>query len=236
MALVTGGSGGLGAAVCRALDAEGFSVGVHANRRLDVGEKLAAELTNPSFAASADLTAWSQARDLVEQVEHELGPLAVLVNCAGVRRDGLMAGQSPTDWVECVSVNLIGTFHACRAAVPQMLRRRHGRIVNVVSPAGLAGSAGQTAYSASKAGVIGLTRSLARECGRRDVTVNALSPGYMETAMTATLPAEAKARLRDVAALGRAVEPEEVAKAVPFIVACDAMTGQVVAVDGGIVV
>ena len=148
--------------------------------------------------------------------------------------DGLMATQSVDDWTATINVNLIGTFHTCRAVLPSMLRQRWGRIINVVSPAGLIGSRGQTAYSASKAGVMGLTRSLALECGKRKVTVNALSPGLMATALTEEMPDEVRKALLERTAFSRLGQPEEIAKGVELLLDADYMTGQVLSIDGGI--
>jgi 3-oxoacyl-[acyl-carrier protein] reductase len=232
-ALVTGASGGLGAAIARQLDRAGFAVALHCLRNPELAEKVAEDLTNPSKVVVADLRSWPEVTAMCEAAEQDLGPISVLVNSAGIRNDGLLAGQSPDDWRDVIDVNLIGTFHTCRALVPTMLRNRRGCIVNIVSPSGTQGSEGQTAYSASKAGVVGLTRSLARECGRRRVTVNALSPGYMETAMTTSLGDDAKAAITARIPLRRHTTPDEVANAITFIVDSPYMTGQVITIDGG---
>ena len=233
VALVTGGSGGLGAAIARELGGIGMPIGVHYFRGDKQAKEVVQSLPTQAVAVQADLADWESVSNMVEEVVGHLGPVTVLVNSAGVRLDALMAGQSPSEWRQVIEVNLLGTFHACRAVVPEMLRMRRGRIINVVSPAGLRGSEGQTAYSASKAGVIGLTRSLARECAKRQVTVNALSPGYMETSMTSELPDAAKERLLDMIPLRRVTTPDEVAQAVRFVLDTPYMTGQVVAIDGG---
>jgi 3-oxoacyl-[acyl-carrier protein] reductase len=234
VALVTGASGALGAEVARVLDAKGFSVALHYRKNAEAAAKLRAELKNPSVLVGADVACWDEARQAVETVADELGPVDVLVNSAGMRSDGLMATQRAREWRDVVEVNLFGTFHMCRAVVPQMLHRRWGRIINVVSPAGLVGVPGQTAYSASKSGVIGLTRSLARECGRRGVTVNALSPGFMETAMTSDVTEKVVKTIGDRLAIPRVTEPQEVAIAITFLIDCDYVTGQTISVDGGI--
>jgi 3-oxoacyl-[acyl-carrier protein] reductase len=233
-ALVTGASGGLGAAVAIELARAGYAVAVHYASNVDAAKHVADALDGESMVVGADVADWGQVQGLVEAVEEELGPVEVLVNSAGIRRDGLMAGQSVDEWRAVIDVNLLGTFHTCRAVLPRMLRARRGRIVNVVSPAGLRGSEGQTAYSASKAGVVGLTRSLARECARRCVTVNALAPGYLETPMTSSLPGERKQQILDATPIHRIATVEEIAAAVPFIVGADYMTGQVVCIDGGL--
>jgi 3-oxoacyl-[acyl-carrier protein] reductase len=234
VALVTGGSGQLGGEICRVLDAAGYDVAVHYMSGAERAEAVASELGRRTTVVQADLADWDAVAEMEEKVRAELGPVAVLVNSGAVRNDGLMAGQSPEKWRQVIDVNLIGTFHACRAVVARMLRARWGRIVNVVSPAGLIGSPGQTAYSASKAGVIGMTRSLAYECGRRGVTVNCLSPGFMETEITAGVPAEVKEAILARTPLARFGNPAEVAALIPMIVDAAYMTGQVISVDGGL--
>jgi 3-oxoacyl-[acyl-carrier protein] reductase len=234
VALVTGGSGALGAAIAVELDRVGMSVAVNHHTNSVAAKSVCEQLENPALAVQADLGDWSEVSAMEERVRRELGPVAVLVNCGAIRRDGLMATQSPAEWAEVIRVNLVGTFHACRAVVPRMLKMRWGRIINVVSPAGILGNSGQTAYGASKAGVIGLTKTLAVECGRRGVTVNALSPGFMQTALTGDVPQAAVDRLLDRVPLARITTAEEVARATAFIVDSGYMTGQVISVDGGL--
>jgi len=234
VALVTGASGALGAACAKVLDGMGYRVALHYTNSADRARKLAAELSNPTLVGHADVGDWTSVTAMVEQVTEGLGQISVLVNSGAIRRDGLMATQSVLDWTATIQVNLIGTFHTCRAVLPAMLRARWGRIINVVSPAGLIGSRGQTAYSASKAGVIGLTRSLAVECGRRNVTVNALSPGFMATTLTEGLPEEVRQGFADRTPIRRFVTPDEVANGVELLVSSDAMTGQVLSIDGGL--
>ena len=234
VALVTGASGDLGGAIAVALDARGYAVAVHHHANAQAAEAVAARLTQRSVVVGADLGDWAATKEMVGGVVEELGTIGVLVHCAAVRRDALLAVQRPEAWAEVVQVNLVGTFHICRAVVTGMLRARYGRIVNVVSPAALIGSPGQTAYGASKAGVVALTRSLALECARRGVTVNALSPGYMETAMTRDLSDRVKAEILGRVPLGRPASLDEVSRAACFIVDADYMTGQVISVDGGV--
>lgn len=233
VALITGASGALGSAVAHTLDRRGYRLALHYTTGEERARKLAAELSGPSAVVQADVSDWSATKDMVERVRAELGPVSVLVNSGAIRRDGLMATQSVDDWTRTISVNLIGTFHACRATLPDMLRARWGRIINVVSPAGLIGSKGQTAYSAAKAGVMGMTRSLALECGRRKVTVNALSPGLMESALTREVPADVSAALVARTAFGRLGTPDEVSRGVELLLDADYMTGQVLSIDGG---
>ncbi|WP_327178654.1 3-oxoacyl-ACP reductase FabG [Streptomyces sp. NBC_01335] len=233
VALVTGASGALGAAVARVLDHRGYRLALHYTSGEDRAREVAATLSGPSTLVRADVADWAATQDMVDRVRAELGGISVLVNAGAIRRDGLMATQSVDDWTRTVAVNLIGTFHTCRAALPDMLRGRWGRIINVVSPAGLLGSRGQTAYSAAKAGVLGMTRSLALECGRFNVTVNALSPGLMDTALTEELPAELRATLVARTAFGRMGTPDEVARGIELLLDADYMTGQVLSIDGG---
>jgi 3-oxoacyl-[acyl-carrier protein] reductase len=234
VALVTGASGALGASIAKLLDAKGFRVALHYAGNEDGARKVQAGLTNQSTVVRADVGDWNSVRTMTEQVTEELGRVSVLVNSGAIRRDGLMATQSVEDWQATIQTNLIGTFHTCRAVVAGMLSQRWGRIVNVVSPAGLIGSRGQTAYSASKAGVIGLTRSLALECGKRNVTVNALSPGFMETALTGEVPDEIRKGFLDRTAVRRFGTPDEIAEGVALLVDAGYMTGQVLSIDGGL--
>lgn len=234
VALVTGASGALGASIAKLLDARGFRVALHYSGNEDGARKVQADLTNPSTVVRADVGDWDSVRAMTEQVTAELGGVSVLVNSGAIRRDGLMATQSVEDWQATIQTNLIGTFHTCRAVVAGMLSRRWGRIINVVSPAGIIGSRGQTAYSASKAGVIGFTRSLALECGKRNVTVNALSPGFMETRLTGEVPDEIRKGFLDRTAVRRFGTPDEIAEGVGLLLDAGYMTGQVLSIDGGL--
>lgn len=234
VALVTGAAGGLGQALAKELDGLGCRVALHCNTSAGRAKELQENLKNESIVATADVGSWQEVSALFDRVADELGRVDVLVNNAAIRKDALMALQSPDDWWRVIETNLLGTFHTCRAAAPHMLRQRWGRIINIVSPSGLIATPGQTAYSASKAGVIGLTRTLAAECGRRGVTVNALSPGFMETAMTAGLPDRVKKGMMDKLPIPRFTTPEEVASSIAFFLESDYLTGQVISVDGGI--
>ncbi len=234
VALVTGASGGLGQAVAVELDSLGCRVALHCNSSEASARAAQQHLKHDSTVVQADVASWDGVCALFDQVVEALGPVDVLVNSAAIRKDALMAAQAPDDWRRVIDVNLMGTFHTCRAAVPHMLRQRWGRIVNVVSPSGLIATAGQTAYSASKAGVIGLTRTLAAECGRRGVTVNALSPGFMETGMTEGLPDRVKDAMKAKLPIPRFTTPEEVAHSIALFLESDYLTGQVLSVDGGI--
>jgi 3-oxoacyl-[acyl-carrier protein] reductase len=234
VALVTGASGGLGQALAVELDQLGCRVALHYNSSEGPALAIQSKLENDSVVVGGDVASWDAVQQMHARIAEVLGPVDVLVNNAAVRKDALLAMQSPDDWRRVIDVNLVGTFHTARAAVPHMLRQRWGRVINVVSPSGLIATAGQTAYGASKAGVIGLTKTLAAECGRRGVTVNALSPGFMETAMTEGASEKFKAGMRDNLPVPRFTTPDEVARAVGVFLDNDYVTGQVLSVDGGI--
>ncbi|MCB5178548.1 SDR family NAD(P)-dependent oxidoreductase [Streptomyces antimicrobicus] len=234
VALVTGASGGLGQALALELDALGCRVAVHYNSSRDAALAVQEKLTNDSVLVTGDVGSWEATQKLYEEISTALGPVDVLVNNGAIRKDSLMAMQNPADWAQVVQTNLIGSFHTARVSVPAMLRKRWGRVINVVSPSGIIATAGQTAYSASKAGLIGFTRTLAAECGRRGVTVNALSPGFMITGMTQDLPDRVKEGMEDKAPIPRFVTVEEVARSVGLFLDQDCMTGQVVSIDSGV--
>ncbi|MFJ2651570.1 SDR family NAD(P)-dependent oxidoreductase [Streptomyces sp. NPDC087420] len=234
VALVTGASGALGAAVAHVLDRRGYRLALHHTNGADRVREVAAQLSGPSLVVQADVADWAATRNMVSRVHAELGGISVLVNAGAIRRDGFMATQSVDDWTQTIAVNLTGTFHTCRAALPDMMRARWGRIINVISPAGLIGSPGQTAYSASKAGVLGMTRSLALECGSFQITVNALSPGLMATTLTEKMPAKTRAALVARTAFRRMGTPGEIATGIELLLDADYMTGQTISIDGGI--
>ncbi|MFJ4781435.1 SDR family NAD(P)-dependent oxidoreductase [Streptomyces sp. NPDC088762] len=234
VALVTGASGGLGQALALELDALGCRVAVHYNSSREAAEAVREKLVNPSVLVTGDVGSWEATQALYKEISDGLGPVDVLVNNGAIRKDSLMAMQNPADWAQVIQTNLIGSFHTARASVPYMLRKRWGRVINIVSPSGIIATAGQTAYSASKAGLIGFTRTLAAECGRRGVTVNALSPGFMITGMTNTLPDRVIEGMEDKAPIPRFVTVEEVARSVGLFLDQDCMTGQVISIDSGV--
>lgn len=234
VALVVGGSGMLGGAVCRELAAEGYAVAVHYCSGVERAEEVRRDCGRRSMVGAANIGSYHEVEKLVHDVTEQLGPIGVLVNAAAVRLDGLLATQPRDEWERTLEVNLLGVYHTCRQVLPGMIVRRWGRIVNVVSPIGLGGNAGQTAYAASKAGVVALTRSLALESGRRGVTANAVSPGFMDTALVSELSEEVRAGIVGRSAIRRPIEPAEVADVVRFVVANAALTGAVVPVDGGL--
>lgn len=206
---------------------------MHYNSSEAQAKAVAEKLRNDSIVVRGDVASWEDVAEMYRQICDGLGPVDVLVNNSAIRKDALMAMQSPQEWRQVIDTNLVGTFHTSRVAVPHMLRQRWGRIINIVSPSGLIATAGQTAYSASKAGVIGLTRTLAAECGRRGVTVNALSPGFMVTNMTR--PARpCHGEHPGEGPIPRFGTTEEMAHAVRLFLDSDYMTGQVISIDGGV--
>ncbi|GIU93585.1 MAG: beta-ketoacyl-ACP reductase [Gaiellaceae bacterium] len=229
-ALVTGASRGIGRAIARELAAAGASVVVSYRTGAEEAEELAAEIGGR--AVQADVSDPASAQALVEAA----GDLDVLVNNAGVTRDGLIVRMSDEDWHTVLDTNLASCFYTCRAAARGMMRKRSGAIVNISSIVGLHGNWGQTNYAASKAGIIGFTKALAKELGSRNVRANVVVPGYVKTQLTDVLPEEATKLMLDNTPLGRLGDPEDVAGAVRFLVSSEAsfVTGAVLLVDGGL--
>ncbi|MGH9465014.1 MAG: SDR family oxidoreductase [Thermoanaerobaculia bacterium] len=233
--LLTGGSGGLGGATVEVLREHGARVAFTFRENEAGARRIEGASEGGARAYPLDLGDPAAPEALVAQVEAELGPLDGLVNAAGLRSDGLLAMTSDEDWDRVLEVNLGGVFRCCRAVLPGMLHRRHGAIVNVASLSARFGLAGQASYAASKAGIVGLTRSLAREVGRRGVRVNAVAPGFVATELTKTVPEEIVARLRERECLAGGVEPRAVAQAIAFLLSDRALaiTGQCLFVDAG---
>jgi 3-oxoacyl-[acyl-carrier protein] reductase len=239
VALVTGGSRGIGAAVCAELGAAGAEVVVNYASSSDAAEAVCAGIREGGGTATAvagDISTPEGAAALVSQVESDVGPIAILVCNAGITRDNLIMKLSDDDWRAVVDTNLGGAFFTCRAVARPMLKRRAGAIVTMSSVVGVHGNAGQTNYAASKAGLIGLTKALAKELGGRGIRVNAIAPGYIATELTDALPEAAREAILGQTPLGRLGDPADVARAVRFL-ASDAaafVTGDVLAVDGGL--
>jgi len=229
-ALVTGASRGIGRAIATELAAAGATVVIGYRSGKDEAEALASELG--ARAVQADVSNADDARRLVE----EAGDLDILVNNAGLTRDGLLARMPDDDWRVVIETNLSSVFYTCRAVCRPMMKKRAGSIVNVSSIVGVRGNWGQTNYAASKAGIIGFTKSIARELGSRNVRANVVAPGYVKTQLTDVLPEEATAAMLTNTPLGRLGNPEDVAGAVRFLCSDEAsfITGEVLLVDGGL--
>jgi 3-oxoacyl-[acyl-carrier protein] reductase len=239
VALVTGGSRGIGAAVSRELGDAGAEVVVNYVSSAEAAEAVCAEIREAGGSARAvagDISTPEGAAALVDEVESDVGPIAVLVCNAGITRDNLIMKLSDDDWRAVVDTNLGGAFFTCRAVARPMLKRRAGAIVTMSSVVGVHGNAGQTNYAASKAGLIGLTKALAKELGGRGIRVNAIAPGYISTELTDALPEAAREAILAGTPLGRLGDPADVARAVRFLVSDAAafVTGDVLAVDGGL--
>ena len=229
-ALVTGGSRGIGAAIARELAAAGATVVVGYRSGKEEAEAVAGEIGGR--AVQADVANADDAKGLVE----EAGDLDILVNNAGTTRDGVLARMSDDDWRAVVETNLSSVFYTCRAVSRGMMKRRAGSIVNLSSIVGIHGNWGQINYAASKAGIIGFTKSLAQELGSRGVRANVIAPGYIKTALTDVIPEEAKQQMLSLTPLGRLGDPEDVAGAVRFLCSDAAafITGEVLVVGGGL--
>lgn len=236
-ALVTGASGGIGSAIAKTLHAQGAKV-VLSGTREAVIRQLAEELGEGAFYAAANLSEPSEADALIAKAEEVAGaPLDILVNNAGLTRDTLALRMKDEDWNQVLNVDLAAPFRLCRATLKGMLRRRAGRIVNIASVIGTTGNAGQANYAAAKAGMVGMSKSLAQEAGSRGVTVNVVAPGFIVTPMTDVLPDAQKEKLLSSIPLARLGQPEDVASAVLYLASDEAkwVTGATLHVNGGMV-
>ncbi len=233
-ALVTGATGGLGEAIARALHAQGAIVGLHGTREEKL-KQLAAELGDRSFVFPADLSDREAVKALGQKAEEEMGGVDILVNNAGVTRDGLFVRMSDEDWDTVLNVNLTSVFNLTRELTHPMMRRRGGRIINITSIVGVTGNPGQANYCASKAGLIGFTKSLAQEIASRNVTVNCIAPGFIESAMTDKLNDKQKEAIMGNIPMKRMGAGADIAAAVVYLASAEAgyVTGQTLHVNGG---
>ncbi|MCH8097740.1 MAG: 3-oxoacyl-[acyl-carrier-protein] reductase [Proteobacteria bacterium] len=233
-ALVTGASGGIGGAIARALNAQGAEVAL-SGTRTGALEALAGELAGRVHVLPCDLSDKAAANKLVEEAQGAMGGLDILVNNAGITRDSLMMRMKDEDWEAVLEVNLTATFRLARAALRPMVRQRWGRIIGITSTVGVTGNPGQANYSASKAGMIGMTKALAAEVAARGITVNCVAPGFIATAMTDALDDKQKQRVMGAIPSARLGAPEDVAASVAFLVSEEAgyITGQTLHVNGG---
>jgi 3-oxoacyl-[acyl-carrier protein] reductase len=235
-AIVTGSTRGIGRAVAQALADAGARVAV-VGRDKSKASEIANQVGNGAQGFGCDVADTAQVTQLIADVEKEFGGIDILVNNAGITRDNLVMRLKDEDWDEVLNANLRGAFAAIRAASRGMMKKRSGRIINMASVVGLNGNKGQANYSASKAGLIALTKSVAKELGSRGILVNAIAPGFIETEMTDAMTPEARAVLNGLIPLERLGKPEDIASAVVFLASDYAsyITGQVLVVDGGMV-
>jgi len=236
--LVTGGSRGIGSAICRELAERGATVAINYRQRVNLAENLRDEIRGDGWECEAfqgDVSHPAAARKLIQDVLDCFHHIDVLVNNAGITRDHSIRKMSDEEWLEVIETNLNSAFYCIRAVVPVMIQRSYGRIVNIASFCGQAGNFGQVNYSASKGGIIAMTKALALELAKYNITVNAIAPGFTNTEMLAIVPDEILNHLKERIPLHRFAEPEEIAKWVAFVV-CDGdyVTGQQINVNGGI--
>jgi len=239
VAVVTGSSRGIGRAIALKLAGLGAKVVVNYRTNAEAAQEVVEAieaLGGQAVAVQADVTDADDAKKLIRAAQATYGGLDILVNNAGTTRDTLLARMSEDDWNLVINTNLKGAFNCTKAAIRPMMKQRHGRIVNITSVAGLAGNPGQANYSAAKAGLVGFTKAVAKEVGSRNITVNAVAPGYIPTDLTASLPQELVEKAIEMTPLGRPGTSEEIANAVAFLVSDEAsyITGVVLRVDGGL--
>ena len=240
VAVVTGASGGIGRAIALAFGKAGASVAVHYNGNEAKAAAVKAEIEEAGGKAEifrCNVADFDACNDFIKSVVKTFGKIDILVNNAGITRDGLGMGMAEEDFDAVIDTNLKGSFNCIRFASRQMMRKKYGRIINITSVSGVAGNAGQANYSASKAGLIGLTKSVAKELASRNITANAIAPGFVKTEMTEVLSDDVKEAAMKQIPLGRFAEPEDIANAAVFLASDMAsyITGQVLLVDGGMV-
>lgn len=238
-AIVTGGTRGIGKAIVLELAKSGCNVAFNYSKSDDQANELVKEIEAlgvKAMAKKADVSDFESAKDMIKEVKDEFGQIDYLVNNAGITRDKLLAMMKEDDWDDVININLKSVYNFSKAVIMTMIKQKNGKILNITSVSGIAGVAGQTNYSASKAGMIGFTKALAKEVGKAKINVNAIACGFIETDMTSELPDEYKQKMTDMTALKRFGTTDDVAKVAKFLLSGDAnyITGQVLSLDGGL--
>lgn len=233
-ALITGASGGIGGSIARALYAQGAKVAL-SGTRIDPLKALADDLGDRAFIVPCNLSDVDAVKALPQKASEEMGGIDILVNNAGITKDNLFMRMSDDDWHQVIDINLTSTMHLMKSVMRTMMKQRFGRIINITSIVGVTGNAGQVNYAASKAGMIGMTKSFAQEIATRGITANCIAPGFIETAMTAELPENVIKNMLDAIPQGRMGQADEVAASVAFLASNEAsyITGQTLHVNGG---
>ena len=240
-AIITGSTSGIGKEIALTLSKEGFNIVINYRKENDDLNNIIKEVESNGvscLAIKADVSNFDDCKNLVEQVIDKFGEITVLVNNAGITKDNLLLRMSESEFDDVININLKGTFNMTKNAIPFMSKKRNGRIINLSSVVGVAGNSGQANYAASKAGIIGFTKSVAKEFASRNILVNAIAPGYIQTKMTDVLSDEVKGNIAKNIPLKRLGNPEDIANVVKFLVSdeCTYITGQVIHVDGGMVI
>ncbi|MCI8518919.1 MAG: 3-oxoacyl-[acyl-carrier-protein] reductase [Clostridia bacterium] len=241
LAFITGGTTGIGKEIACTLAREGFDVCINCRKAPIEFEELKKEIEANNvtcYFVQGDVSKFEDAEKMIKEIIEKFEKIDVLVNNAGITKDSLLMRMKKEDFEDVINVNLVGTFNITKCTVPYMMKQRQGRIINMASVVGVSGNAGQANYAASKAGIIGFTKSLAKELGSRNILVNAVAPGYIQTAMTEVLSDKVKDGIKEQIPLGKLGETKDVANLVKFLASADSsyITGQVIHVDGGMLI